>query len=623
MENKIFIEQAPHAIAMFDKEMRYISASRKWLEDYKLKDVEIKGRSHYEIFPEIGDDWKKIHKACLQGEINTCEEISFERADGSLQWITWDVRPWYLEGGEIGGLLMFTADLTDKKKEEFEKRRMEEILDKTSEIARVGAWDYDVRKNRVKWSEIIRKIHEVEEDYEPNMNTVLNFYKEGESRRNIVAAIDAALKYGTPYDLELQLTTAKGKEIWVRAIGQAEMRIGKCQRIYGVFQDINDAKQLEERLYKLNEELNMLLNAGHVSFIGTDTSGVITHFNKGAEILLQYTAMEGIGIHTPAKIHVEKEVQERGIELSAKYGRVISGFEVFVALSKHEGFESREWTYVRKDGSTFPVQLVVTAIKDLQGEITGYLGVATDISEMKKAAKELQTVIEITKDQNERLKNFAHIVSHNLRSHSGNIDMILDLFIYENPDAINNQYISHLKKSSENLKETISNLNEVVLMNTSPEMQFAPVNLYKVIQSAINNISQLVKESAVAVINNVRENEIIMGIPAYMDSVILNFITNGIKYRAPGRDGVLILSTHYSGNYLILTIEDNGIGIDLKKNGHKLFGMYKTFHGNADARGIGLFITKNQVLAMGGKIEVESEVNKGTKFKIYFKHEKN
>ncbi|HLP19723.1 MAG TPA: PAS domain S-box protein, partial [Chitinophagales bacterium] len=103
--NRIFVEQAPNALAMFDTEMCYMAASRKWLEDYNLVGKNIIGRSHYEIFPEIGDDWKAIHRECLNGATNQTEEAPFERADGTLQWITWDVRPWYITAGQIGGLL--------------------------------------------------------------------------------------------------------------------------------------------------------------------------------------------------------------------------------------------------------------------------------------------------------------------------------------------------------------------------------------------------------------------------------------------------------------------------------------------------------------------------------------
>lgn len=110
-----------------------------------------------------------------------------------------------------------------------------------------------------------------------------------------------------------------------------------------------------------------------------------------------------------------------------------------------------------------------------------------------------------------------------------------------------------------------------------------------------------------------------MGDRVYLDSIVLNLITNSIKYCSPDRDSYVLLECVETENIVQLIVKDNGIGIDLKKNGHKLFGMFKTFHAHPDARGVGLFITKNQVEAMGGKIEVESEIGVGTTFKITFK----
>ncbi|OCC28252.1 Histidine kinase [Leptospira interrogans serovar Canicola] len=103
-----------------------------------------------------------------------------------------------------------------------------------------------------------------------------------------------------------------------------------------------------------------------------------------------------------------------------------------------------------------------------------------------------------------------------------------------------------------------------------------------------------------------------------MESILLNFLTNAVKYRHPDRVPEITLNAERQENRLILSIKDNGLGIDMKKYGDKLFGMYKTFHNNKDAKGIGLFITKNQVEAMGGKIEVESRLNNGTTFRIIF-----
>ena len=107
-------------------------------------------------------------------------------------------------------------------------------------------------------------------------------------------------------------------------------------------------------------------------------------------------------------------------------------------------------------------------------------------------------------------------------------------------------------------------------------------------------------------------------VPAYLDSILLNLISNAVKYRAQQRPATIRLHAHQAAGFVVLTVQDNGLGIDLVKNRAKLFGMYKTFHDNEDARGVGLFLTKNQIEAMLGTIEVESEVGVGSTFKICF-----
>lgn len=243
--NSIFVQQAPNAIAMFDKQMRYIAASQKWLDDYNLGDRNIIGASHYDIFPEIGDDWKDIHKACLQGAINRCAEAHFVRADGTEQWITWDVRPWYISDGNIGGLLMYTADISAMKQKDVENDRISRILDKTNEVARIGTWEINCRTNELTWSRITREIHEVTGDFKPELGTAILFLKEGASRDTFQHHHQQALLFGTPYDLELSLVTARGNDVWVRSIAQTEFERGKCKRIYGVFHDITERKKSE------------------------------------------------------------------------------------------------------------------------------------------------------------------------------------------------------------------------------------------------------------------------------------------------------------------------------------------------------------------------------------------
>ena len=112
---RVFVEQSPLAIAMFDKQMKYVAVSARWSADYNIATPHVLlGRSHYEIFPELPERWKDVHRRCLQGSAEKCDEELFTRSDGSLQWLRWEVRPWR-DGGQVGGLLIFSEDITSRK----------------------------------------------------------------------------------------------------------------------------------------------------------------------------------------------------------------------------------------------------------------------------------------------------------------------------------------------------------------------------------------------------------------------------------------------------------------------------------------------------------------------------
>ena len=246
-------------------------------------------------------------------------------------------------------------------------------------------------------------------------------------------------------------------------------------------------------------------------------------------------------------------------------------------------------------------------------------GIVSDVTHQTKLEQKQALMSNVLQNQNDRLKNFAHIVSHNLRSHSGNINSLIDLLIEDIPIISENQLIQLLQLASKNMTDTIDNLSDVALVNINNN-SLEKVHVNNILKQAISSVKARALKSKVEIINELKGDEYILGIPAYLDSILLNFLTNAIKYKDPQKDSYVKISSHKTNQFYVFSIQDNGLGIDMERFANRIFGMYKTFHGNSDARGFGLFITKNQIEAMGGKVEVESELGVGSEFKVFLQY---
>ncbi|RZK55034.1 MAG: PAS domain S-box protein [Pedobacter sp.] len=277
-----------------------------------------------------------------------------------------------------------------------------------------------------------------------------------------------------------------------------------------------------------------------------------------------------------------------------------------------------EYRMFAKDGSIVWIRDIVTVIKE-EGQPLKLRGIMIDITNRKEAEEALNKSFNLVTEQNKRLLNFSYIVSHNLRSHAGNIQGISALIESAQTEEDRNEMIQLLKKVAGNLNETLFNLNNIVNIQTSIDIEIEPLYLNEYVQRtlAVQNTQILAKKATI--LNKIDDDVVVNYNRAYLESILLNLLSNALRYSHPDRKPVITIACFEEDGQNVLRVSDNGIGIDLEKYGDKLFGIYQTFNGNADARGFGLFISKNQVEAMGGRIDVESALNKGTTFKIYFK----
>ncbi|WP_411029098.1 PAS domain-containing protein [Spongiimicrobium sp. 3-5] len=592
------IKDSPTAVCILDTTLCFIGHSKIWSQQFGLTDQNILGKSFYDIILYTPKELKTIHKKCLKGNTNMEEDQKLVHPNGGLQWLRWKINSWKKDSGEVGGLIIIAEDITESK-------RKEELLLKAKRVARIGGWEMDLITNKLYWTEITKEIHEVSPDYIPNLEEGINFYKEGEHREKIAALVSEAISSGKPWDTELQIVTATGKCLWVEAKGEAEIVNNKCVRLFGTFRDIDEKKKAALKYQEVSDRFAIASQATNIgvweyiipenTLIWDDNMYSLYGIKKG-DFIGEVEAWE-TSVH-----HEDKERCQKEVELA------IAGKKEFNTEFRVV-WPSEEIRYIKAES---------TVRRDADGNPIRMIGVNWDITEIKRAEEKQRKLMKVTNEQNNNLLNFAHIVSHNLRSHASNLSMLTGFLSQEMAPEEEKDLTKMLLAASESLNETVANLNEVVQVKIGALEKVKNVNLYKTLKQVQKNVSVLLKDKDAKLITDVKKEMNISAVPAYLDSILLNLFTNSLKYSSPDRRLIIKISTEEKDDKIIVNFSDNGLGIDLKRHGQKLFGMYKTFHKHKDAKGIGLFITKNQMEAMNGKIVAESTVNAGSTFKLYF-----
>tara|TARA_R110002049_G_scaffold293731_1_gene478930 strand:+ start:8463 stop:9572 length:1110 start_codon:yes stop_codon:yes gene_type:complete len=278
--------------------------------------------------------------------------------------------------------------------------------------------------------------------------------------------------------------------------------------------------------------------------------------------------------------------------------------------------------YFKKDGNIVWAQLSVSLVKNKNSDPKYFIAQVQDITEQKDEEREKEIIAKVVKEQNERLLNFSRIITHNLKTHAGNLMALTDFVEDEINEIKTNDSFLVLKQAIGNLQDTVGHLTEIAKFSRHDKAELKVVNLHDFTVKAIYNVRSLAKNSHCIIENTIDKTLMVFAIEAYLDSILLNLLTNAIKYKAENRECHITIGSKLEDDYVVLSIKDKGLGIDLEKHGNKIFSLYQTFHKNKDSRGVGLFITKNQIESLGGKIEVKSKVDVGSEFLVYLKHPK-
>ena len=368
---KIFVEHAPVALAMFDREMRYLSVSRRWAEDHKVDERAILGRSHYEVNPDIPERWKETHRRGLAGETQRVEEDRYDRSDGRLEWIRWQIIPWRGEDGSVGGIVMLYEEITERKKAEAALRENKELLQLFIDRApaALAMFDRDMRYLAVsrRWLEdnslvgkdiLGRSHYEVVPDIPDRWKEVHRRCINGETLKGD----------------EEQFERAGGGVQWIRwEVVPWRTSNGSIGGIVLFADDITAQKQTEERL----RQAASVFTHAREGILITDPNGLILDANGAFSQITGYSREEVLGQNP--------RLLRSGLQNGEFYRNM------WRSLHETGQWSGEIWNRT-KNGEVYAEMLNIGAITDEKGGVTRYVALFSDVTELKNKQRQLERI---------------------------------------------------------------------------------------------------------------------------------------------------------------------------------------------------------------------------------------
>ncbi|MBS9461434.1 PAS domain S-box protein [Flagellimonas sp. 389] len=601
-----WLKDIPSAIALIDKNFEICDASQNWFQKFQLegKEKETKGVNIFEIFPRFSEDWKVKLDYVLDGlpNIQIMDKVETDGGD-SLKYI-WHLNPWKDGYGNQLGVILNVQDVKDNHHLQLELQRTRDSLYQKGKMAKIGSWDYSLSEKNVTWSQNIKEILGIDSNLKGTLENMVTFFKEGSSRDTFQTILEMAIRTGKPWDENLELATPGGKSIWVKSIGRPKFKDGKCSRIIGTLQAISQTRETSSAHNQSSASWNYdpFFQQSPVGMAIVDyTTGKLLQINETLEALIGKTNKQ------------LSNKSYRNFLDTKKLGRK----NPVTQLSKSGRFGPLDIEYVRGRTKSLNVQLKGKVIEG-QNKSKLVLITVVDITKQNEKQLVLEEKIGQTKDEIKKLVNFAHMTSHNLKGQASNFSLLLQFLKTEKMEEERKTIFTMLSHASESLTDTIKGLREIVTIRQNINLRKRPLSFNEYVFKAEQGLSGLIKKEEAKIVNEIPDDLKVRALPVYLESIIGNVLSNAIKFRKKHKKPLVVISAQVKQYYTVVSIEDNGIGLDLKNHEQKLFGLYEAFQKENDSRGMGLYLVKYQMELMKGSVECESKPNEGSVFRLFF-----
>lgn len=383
---------------------------------------------------------------------------------------------------------------------------------------------------------------------------------------------------------------------------------GKAIRMIGAIQDITKQKEEEQRLKLLETVITQSKDSIIITEPDSENSGIpkIIYTNPAFTSMSGYESEEILG-KTPEIFKGPNSDEKEYIKL---INAIKEKKECLVEIISY-----------KKSNEEYFVRFSMIPIYNSENQVSHWISIQRDVTEEKNQEKEKEQLIRELTQNNKDLKQFSYITSHNLRAPLSNLIGLLNL-IEDTPNDNQElkELISGFSKSTHLLNETINDLAKVMIIKDNPSIQKEEILLNGIFENVFCQLNSQIELYKPIIKLDFEKAATLYVNKAYIESILMNLLTNSIKYKSENRKLKISISSSQVNDTVVLTFKDNGIGIDLERNKDKVFGLYQRFHNYPDSKGLGLYLVKSQVETMGGTIDIESEVNKGTIFTLIFKN---
>jgi PAS domain S-box-containing protein len=562
--------------------------------------------SLFDVVPKARHSYLVAYLSHIQQEGSGSGQMQVHDKDGQAKTLLFNNKL-ELRPGKAPYVIGNALDITESKNMERRLYQLTEMLEQTNKVARVGGWQFDLSTEVVYWTALTREIHDAPPDYQPVLATAIDFYKEGPQRQLIQRVIDEAIAYGTPWEIEVQIVTLTGREVWVKSMGNASFEDGKCKRLFGSFQDIDQQKKIEIEADRSRAILSSFVNYtpaavamldNNMNYIAVSTRWLEEYKIDGKDIVgnsyydyFPFMTMEARERH--------QRVLQGAVERREEDQFIGQGS----ALQQYVTWEMRPWFVA-------------------DGVIGGMMIFTQNISAAVQQRKELDQAKVAAEQASIAKSDFLSNMSHEIRTPLNGVIGFTDLVLKTELNDTQLQYLSIVNQSANALLGIINDILDFSKIEAGKlELDIEECDIYEISGQATDIITYQVQKKGLEMLLNLAPD-----LPRfiYTDSVrikqiLVNLLGNAAKFTEEGEIElkISVLEQQADQSLLRFSVRDTGIGINADKK-DKIFEAFAQEDASTTKKyggtGLGLAITNKLLALMGSKLQLNTTLGQGSEF---------